>query len=118
MLGPIKIMTSEKTKKLLDNLKNITVKKDRFEKQEPPSTNRHWPDNGITFLPKSYDNAKRYKDKLHCHLDVFAKNRVHRCLSLNLEISRKMLADVMWTNLMSSAPLYRTQIVYLLGCQF
>ena len=62
MLGPIKIMPSEKTKKLLDNLKNITAKKDRFEKHEPSSTNRHWPDNGITFLPRSYDNAKRHKD--------------------------------------------------------
>ena len=57
-------MSSEKTKKLLDNLKNITAKTDRFaQKPTPSSTNRFWPDNGITFLPKSYDNAKRHKDE-------------------------------------------------------
>jgi len=54
----------EKTKELLDNLKNITVKKDRFQtKTEPSSTNRYWPETNFGTLPKSYDNAKRHKDE-------------------------------------------------------
>ena len=62
MLGPIKIMPSEKTKKLLDNLKNITAKKDKFQINVPSSSNRYWPDTNITSLPPSYDKAKRHKD--------------------------------------------------------
>ena len=57
-------MSSEKTKKLLDNLKNITAKKDRFQtKTEPSSTNRYWPETNFGTLPHSYDKAKRHKDE-------------------------------------------------------
>ena len=56
-------MSSEKTKKLLDNLKNITAKQNRFEtKAEPSSTNRYWPGASFGSLPQSYDKAKRHKD--------------------------------------------------------
>ena len=55
-------MPSEKTKKLLDNLKNITAKTDRFaQKPIPSSTNRIWKSTiemGIHSLPKSYDKDK------------------------------------------------------------
>ena len=55
-------MPSEKTKKLLDNLKNITAKKDKSQINIPSSSNRYWPDTNITSLPPSYDKAKRHKD--------------------------------------------------------
>ena len=64
MLSPIKIMPSEKTKKLLDNLKNITAKKDRVQTiSQHSSSNRYWPDTNITSLPPSYNKAKRHKDE-------------------------------------------------------
>jgi len=57
----------EKTKKLLDNLKNITAKKDRFAtKPLPSSTNRIWKssiESGIHSLPKSYDKDKWIVDE-------------------------------------------------------
>ena len=57
-------MPSEKTKKLLDNLKNITAKKDRFQTiSQHSSSNRYWPDTNITSLPSSYDKAKRHKNE-------------------------------------------------------
>ena len=57
-------MSREKTKKLLDNLKEITNKKDRFaQKPTPSSTNRYWPETNIGTLPQSYDKAKRHKDE-------------------------------------------------------
>jgi len=57
-------MSREKTKKLLDNLKNITAKTDRFQtRAEPSSTNRFWPETNSGTLPQSYNNAKRYKDE-------------------------------------------------------
>ena len=61
---PMLIMSSEKTKKLLDNLKNIT-KKDRFaQKPMPSSTNRWWPSmSDVRKLPSSYTKAKHYKDE-------------------------------------------------------
>ena len=54
----------ERSKELLDNLKNITAKTDRFaQKPTPSSTNRWWPSMSHTqTLPPSYDKAKRYKD--------------------------------------------------------
>ena len=56
-------MPNEKTKKLLDNLKNITAKKDRFASEpSPSSTNRYWPGTSFGSLPQSYDKAKRHKD--------------------------------------------------------
>ena len=55
-------MTSEKTKKLLDNLKNITAKTDKFQEVQLSSSNRYWLDSETTTLPSSYDKAKRYKD--------------------------------------------------------
>ena len=56
-------MSSEKTKKLLDNLKNITAKTDRFQTEvQLSSSNRYWLDSETTTLPSSYDKAKRYKD--------------------------------------------------------
>ncbi len=61
---PMLIMSREKTKKLLDNLKEITNKKDRFaQKPTPSSTNRYWPETNIGTLPQSYDKAKRHKDE-------------------------------------------------------
>ena len=56
-------MSREKTKKLLDNLKNITAKKDKSQINIPSSSNRYWPDTNITSLPPSYDKAKRHKDE-------------------------------------------------------
>ena len=57
------IMSSEKTKKLLDDLKSITAKTDRFaRKPTPSSTNRWWPGTSFGSLPQSYDKAKRLKD--------------------------------------------------------
>ena len=51
-----------KTQKLLDNLKNITAKKDKFAtKPIPSSTNRIWKssiESGVQSLPKSYDKDK------------------------------------------------------------
>jgi len=56
-------MSSEKTKKLLDNLKNITAKKDSLQtKLQPSCSNRYWPDSKTITLPSSYDKAKRHKD--------------------------------------------------------
>ena len=56
-------MSSEKTKKLLDDLKSITAKTDRFaRKPTPSSTNRWWPGTSFGSLPQSYDKAKRLKD--------------------------------------------------------
>ena len=55
-------MSSEKTKKLLDNLKNITAKTDKFQEVQLSSSNRYWLDSETTTLPSSYDKAKRYKD--------------------------------------------------------
>ena len=53
----------EKTKKLLDNLKNITAKKDSLQtKLQPSCSNRYWPDSKTITLPSSYDKAKRHKD--------------------------------------------------------
>jgi hypothetical protein len=64
MLSQSKFMPSEKTKKLLDNLKNITAKTDRFaRKPTPSSSNRWWPDTSSGSLPQSYDKAKRHKDE-------------------------------------------------------
>ena len=57
-------MPSEKTKKLLNNLKNITAKTDRFaRKPTPSSSSRWWPDTSSGSLPQSYDKAKRHKDE-------------------------------------------------------
>ena len=50
--------------KLLDNLKNITAKEDKFQTKSSLSlTNRYWPDTNITSLPSSYDKAKRHKNE-------------------------------------------------------
>ena len=58
-------MPSEKTKKLLNNLKEITSKKDKFApKPTPSSTNRVWlPRDTNEPLPSTYDKAKRHKDE-------------------------------------------------------
>ena len=56
-------MSSEKTKKLLDNLKEITGNKNKFDEAiTPSSTNRWWPGTSFGSLPQSYDKAKRLKD--------------------------------------------------------
>ena len=56
-------MSSEKTKKLLENLKEITGDKNKFNpKPTPSSTNRYWLNSNTTPLPSSYDKAKRHKD--------------------------------------------------------
>ena len=54
----------KRSKELLDNLKNITAKTDRFaQKPTPSSTNRWWPSMSHTqTLPPSYDKAERHKD--------------------------------------------------------
>ena len=56
-----------KSKELLNNLKNITAKKDRFAtKPLPSSTNRIWKssiESGIHSLPKSYDKDKWIVDE-------------------------------------------------------
>ena len=59
------IMSREKTKKLLNNLKEITSKKDKFApKPTPSSTNRVWlPRDTNEPLPSTYDKAKRHKDE-------------------------------------------------------
>ena len=68
-------MSSEKTKKLLDNLKEITNKKDRFAtKPIPSSTNTIWKSSiemGIDSLPKSYDKDKWIIDKADEDNDSF-----------------------------------------------
>ena len=54
----------KRSKELLDNLKNITAKTDRFaRKPTPSSSNRWWPDTSSGSLPQSYDKAKRHKDE-------------------------------------------------------
>jgi len=54
-----------KTKKLLDNLNKITEKpKSRFVNEKIDIiTNRYYIPNSLHTLPKSYDNAKKYKDE-------------------------------------------------------
>ena len=57
-------MASEKTKKLLDNLKEITGNKNKFDvAPAPSSTNRYWPSTNTSTLPQSYNKAKRHKDE-------------------------------------------------------
>jgi hypothetical protein len=51
---------SEKSKKLLERLKDITREP---EKKILPPTNRFWLNNGIRTLPKIYDKAKKHKDE-------------------------------------------------------
>ena len=55
----------KKSRELLNNLKNITAKKDRFaQKPTPSSTNRWWPSmSDVRKLPSSYTKAKHYKDE-------------------------------------------------------
>ena len=57
----------KKSRELLNNLKNITAKKDRFAtKSLPSSTNRIWKssiESGIHSLPKSYDKDKWIVDE-------------------------------------------------------
>ena len=56
-------MPSEKTKELLDSLKQITKPK-RFSTDKVISyTNRFYIENPLHKLPKSYDKAKKYKDE-------------------------------------------------------
>jgi len=68
-------MSREKTKKLLDSLKEITGKKDRFAtKPTPSSTNTIWKssiETGISSLPKSYDKDKWIIDKQDEDRDSF-----------------------------------------------
>ena len=54
-----------KSQRLLENLKNITAKKDKFaQKPVPSSTNRWWPSmSDVRTLPLSYTKAKRHKDE-------------------------------------------------------
>ena len=59
----VNFMPSEKTKELLDNLKQITKPK-RFSTDKVISyTNRFYIENPLHKLPKSYDKAKKYKDE-------------------------------------------------------
>ena len=51
---------SDKSKKLLENLRNITAEP---EKKLLPTTNRFYIIPGVSNLPKIYDNAKRKKDE-------------------------------------------------------
>jgi len=51
---------SSKSEELLSKLKDITRTP---EKQELPSTNMFYIDNGIRQLPKVYDKAKKHKDE-------------------------------------------------------
>jgi hypothetical protein len=55
-----KVSMSEKSKKLLERLKDITREP---EKKVLPSTNRFYLDNGIRTLPKIYDKARKHKDE-------------------------------------------------------
>ena len=74
---------SEKTKKLLDNLNKITQKpKSQFEREKiDVITNRYYIPDSIHTLPKSYNQAKRYKDETWLDGEYIMIDRVYSGLS-------------------------------------